>query len=610
MSTTIKSTPQNNLALQLVRLKNRIWMLQHDPTRLAAVLLTVILSYLVLAPIGAMVLDTITVQFRDKGQTGQEIGEFTLYYLERTFSSRISGVLFWKPLSNTLIVSTLVLIVTLILGILVAWLLVRTDVPGRRWFSSAMVVPYILPSWTFAMAWLTLFKNRRIAGIAGVAETFGFSPPDWFAYGLLPIVICLSFHYFPVVFLLFGSALRSFDARLEESAQILGASRLVVLRKVILPLMLPSLMSAVLLTYSRTVGTFGTPYILGSPVRYNILSTSLYGSIKTGSPGVSAVLTSVMILIGITMVLLDTYFVREFRRFITIGGKGGNRKPVALGKWKYPAAGLVLLIFLLTAVVPLVVLFLSTVMKVPGVFNLSNFTADFWVGEAIKVNPGEVGLMRNKVILGAAWNSIRIAGVAALAAGIIGTFVGYVVARYQNSPVAIFMRQVSFLPYLVPSMGFGAACLSLFAVPRGPIPSLYGTLLLVMIVMSMKYLPFASRAGISAMMQLGTEPEEAGMVVGAPWRKRMTRIVIPIQKSALVTGILLPFISGMKELSLVVMLATPGTELLTTQVLRYMDYNYIQLANATNLFIILIVVGLTLGVQSLTGANLSRGLEG
>lgn len=596
--------------LQSLRLRNQLRSISTDPTRILAVVLTAVLAYLVLAPIGAMLRDAVTVQFRDQAQTGQSLGEFTLYYLERTFSSKVSSVLFWKPLTNTLTVSVLAMVLSLVMGVLVAWLVVRTNIPGRRWLAPVMVVPYILPSWTFAMAWLTLFKNRRIAGVNGVAETLGFSPPDWLAYGLLPIVVCMAFHLFPLVFLLFGSALRSFDARLEESARILRASPMVIMRRIILPLMLPSLMSSVLLTFSRTVGSFGTPYILGLPVRYNILSTSLYGSIKTGSQGVSAVLTSVMVLLGISMVVIDMIFVREFRRFITIGGKGGSRTPVDLGKMRYPASALVVGIFLLTAVVPLLTLFISTISQVPGVFTPENFTLNFWIGKDIPVNPGQAGLLLNSGILQAAGNSLKIAGIAALTAGFLGTFVGYIVARFQNTALAQYLRQVSFLPYLVPSMGFGAAYLSLFAVPRGPIPSLYGTLLLVMIVMSVKYLPFASRAGISAMMQLGTEPEEAGMVVGAPWHKRMARIVIPIQKTALVTGVLLPFISGMKELSLVVMLATPGTELLTTQVLRYMDYNYIQLANATNLFIIVIVASLTYLVQKFTGSSLARGLEG
>ena len=344
-------------------------------------------------------------------------------------------------------------------------------------------------------------------------------------------------------------------------------------------------------------------------MRLEILSTSLYGSIRTGATGVAAILTGVMIILGISMVMLDNYAVREVRRFVTIGGKGGKRDPIRLGKMRLPAAAIVYTIILLSVIIPVGTLILTTITHVPGVFTVENLTAEFWIGQSVKTTQ-EPGLLLNPGVLKATLNSLRIAGLAALISGFLGTFVGYVVAKFQNNLVAQYLRQVSFLPYLVPSIGFGAAYLTLFAVPRGPIPSLYGTMLLVIIVMSIKYIPFASRAGISAMMQLGSEPEEAAMLLGAPWYKRLVRIIVPIQKSTLVTGILLPFISGMKELSLVVMLATPGTELMTTQVLRYMDYNYNQMANAVNLLLIFIVVVLTYLIQRFTGSSLARGLGG
>lgn len=598
------------VSVSLVRSWNRLLYLRYDPTHGIAAILIVILGFLILAPIISMIMEAFLVQFRDATRIGQSVGEFTLYYFERVFSSRISNLLFWTPLVNTIAISFLVVVIAVSLGILLAWLIVRTDMPSRRWFASILIIPYILPSWTFALAWLSIFKNRRIAGVQGIAELFGFQPPDWLAYGMFPIVICLAFHYFPLVFLLFGGALRSLNSQLEETARILKASRLTIMRKIVMPLMLPALMSAILLTFSRAVGTFGTPYILGSPVRFDILSTSLYGSIRTGSPGVSSVLTGVMVILGISMVLIDSYIVREAHRFVTVGGKGEKRDPIPLGKYRIPAAVFVFLIFLFTTIIPIAVLVISTLTRVPGVFTLENFSMEFWVSESISINPGQSGLLRNDVVLKSLWNSLRIAGAAALISGLLGTFVGYIVAKFQTSPVAQYLRQVSFFPYLVPSIGFGAAYLTLFAVPRGPIPSLYGTLILVVIVMSIKYLPFASRAGISAMMQLGNEPEEAAMLVGAPWYKRLTRIVIPIQKGTLVIGILLPFISGMKELSLIVMLATPGTEFLTTQVLRFLDYNYEQLAHGVTLIIIFIVIVLTYVFQRLTGSTLARGLGG
>ena len=602
--------PAGGPGLGFLRLWNRLRSQGRDPTVVIAAVLVVLLTYLVLAPVGAMIVNTVQVGLRDGAVTGLPTGSWTLYFLKRVFTSRVSQVLFWTPLFRTLFVAVVVAAVALPLGAGLAWLVVKTDLPGKRWLPSALIVPYILPSWTFAVAWLTLLRNRRLGGLPGFAESLGFTPPDWLAYGAVPIIICEAFHLFPFAFLLFGNALRSLDVQLEESARILGAPRGVVARRIVLPLMLPSLLSALLLIFTRVLGSFGTPYILGQGVKYTLLPTALYSAFKSGSPGVAAVIAAVMILVGVVMIAMDLWVLREYKRFVTIGGRGSIQRRSTLGRGRVPVFLVVILIFAVTTVLPLGTLLLSTVMRRPGLFTAGNFTLVYWIGKALPAMPGLKGLLLNGAIWQAAWNSLRTAGAAALLCGLSGLFVGYAVVKLPHSRVSGFLRQISFLPYLVPSIAFAAACISLFAVRRGPIPSLYGTMLLVTIAMTVKYLPYASRSGISAMMQLGNEPEEAARICGAPWRRRLLRIVIPLQKGGLMTGILLPFISGMKEQSLVIMLATPGTELLTTQVLRYIDYGYSQLANATVVLIVVIIVVLTFLTERLTGSSLASGLEG
>jgi iron(III) transport system permease protein len=594
----------------LRRAQNRLSGIRYEPTVLVAFLLTIILTYLVIAPIGSMILDTVKVSLKDSATTGLPRNSYTLFFITRTFASRVSQVLFWTPLFRTLLVSACVALIAIPLGALMAWLTIRTDLPGRKFVSSIMVIPYMLPSWTFAVAWLNLLKNRRMGGAPGILENLGITPPNWLAYGAVPIIVCEALHLFPFAFLLFGNALRSVDIQLEESARILGAPRRTITKRIILPLLKPALMSALLLTVSRVLGSFGTPYILGSVVKFHLLPTALYNSFKVGSPGVAAVIATVTILIGILLVAVDTWFVREFKRYVTIGGKGAMKRGSPLGKLKIPATVFAIAVVAIAIIVPLGSIVLSSVTKQAGVVKPDNFTLAFWIGKEIPAHPGQNGIIFNKEILNAAWNSLRIAGFAALIAGLSGLMVGYIVVKLPNTRIANYLRQVSFLPYLVPSIGFAAACLSFFAVRRGPIPSLYGTIFLLILVMSMKYLPFAARSGIAAMMQVGNEPEEAARICGATWFKRIRRIVVPIQKHALLTGIVLPFITGMKEQSLVIMLASPGTEVLTTQILRYIEYGYTQLANATMLTIVILIFVLTFGLEKITGGNLASGFGG
>lgn len=588
-----------------VRLKLLLADLRAEPSFAIGAVLAVVLGYLVLAPVAAIVGSALKFTRMDAVRAGAKPGDVTLSYLERVFSSAVSMDIFWTPLWNTLVVALCATALAVIFGLMLAALVTSTNIRGRGVLGFLLIIPYMLPSQALATAWITVFKNRRTGGAPGMLEAIGLNPPDWLSYGPLPIVICLALSYFPFAFLLFSNALNKIDTQLEEAATTLGAPQRVVWMKVLLPLLIPTTMSVLLLTIARTLGTFATPYVLGAPVGYTLLSTSLYSSIRSGASGVAAVLAIVLAVFGILMLLADMWMVRNWQRFITVGGKGGRRDVVTLGGLRLPFTLVAWAVFLVAALAPLVVMLLSTIMREPGVFAFSNFGLAYWTGA-----DGQPGIFTSPEILTALFNSLAIAGSAAVICGVLGLTVGYAVVRLSGGWLSGFLRQVSFLPYLMPGLAFAAAFLSLFAVPRGPIPALYGSISLLILVMVVTYLPYASRSGIAAMMQVGREPEEAGMVLGAGFLRRIVTIIGPLQKTALVTAIILPFISGMKELSLVIMLVTPGTEMLTTQSLRFLDYGHTQLANATILIIGLVVMLLVLLLQRITKTNLAGGLGG
>lgn len=590
----------------------RYWLKVHatDPTALLALGLLVVFVYLIAAPILLLLADAIQVQFAEQARTGLPQGAFTTYYIERALFSPIARDIFWQPLVNTAVISVGAIVVSLAVGVPLGWLLSRTDLPGKRWYSTALIVPYMLPSWTFALAWSTLFKNRTTGGSPSWMESLGFSPPDWLAYGQLPITLILALHYTPFVILLFGNALRQFDSQLEDSARIMGASRYQVASRIVLPLMLPSLVSACTLIFAKCLGDFGVAYILGVPVRYDVLATSLFRAISTSQAGMSAVLASTIVLLGVISILIDMRLLKEASRFQTIGGKSSMHRVTPLGKWAPVASLWVLVVFLVSALIPLLALALTTVMRRPGVFTLDNFTLDYWIGTGLGTTALRQGILLTPDFWQATWNTLWIVGSASVGAGLLGLLVGIAVVRSPIRIVGTLLRQITFLPYLVPGIAFAAAYLSMFAVPRGPLPALYGTSIILVLAILADQMPFASRAGISAMMQLGKDPEDAARIVGAGWLRRLVRIVVPIQKGALVTGVLLPFISGIKGLSLVVVLAVPGTDLLTTYAIRLVDHGYSQAANGVVLMICVIAFVGTVGVQKLTRSNLSDGLGG
>ena len=579
-----------------------------EPTTILGVILTIFFFYLIFIPISSLLIDAIQIQFGDERRAGGILGDFTTYYFKRTLFSPVSQILFWEPLKHTLSISLGVILVSLSVGSILAWLLSRSDMFGSKWFATALIVPYMLPSWTFALAWRTLFKNRAVGGLEGWCESLGLIPPDWLAYGQFTITTILSLHYIPFVLLLFGNALKRFDTQLEDTAKILGTSPRNVALRIILPLMLPSLMSATILIFAKCLGEFGVSYVLGLPVNYDVLATSLYRSIASRQTGVASILAAAIMTIGIISLLIDARFIRESRKFVTIGTKGAMNRINKLGFYRFPATMLASIIFMISVALPLLVLFLSTVMRIPGDFSLSNFTFDYWIGENLKFAYYRSGILLTPELWTVIWNTLKIVGFASICSGILGILVGYIVVRSPIRSVANFLRHITFFPYLVPGIAFGAAYLSLFAIQRGPIPALYGTTALLILALTADQMPFASRAGISAMMQLGKDPEEAAQMSGASWFSRMVFIVIPIQKGSLVAGTLLPFISGIRGLSLFVILAVPNTDVLTTFSLRLLEYNYTQAANAVVIIISAIAFFGTLAAQKITKTNLAEGL--
>lgn len=557
------------------------------------IFLVLLLTFFIVVPFLQMIHDTVVWQEGDrKISRTAEPGSFTLFHFKRIFLSPLSLNLFYRPFLHSLTTSITISFFALAIGALMAWLVVRTDMPLKKMIGTLAVIPYVLPSYTLALAWLDFFKNERIGGASGIYQyLFGVPTPDWLAYGFIPIVITLSLHYYPFTYLLVSSALVSIDAHLEESAEIMGASRWTILRKITFPLVLPALISSFILTFSRALGTFGTPYFLGAPVRYFTLSTTIYSNITNRTPAMAYISSLVLILISLFMIYANQRMIGA-KSFVTIGGKGVRHRLTPLMKWKYPALGFTLFVILIAVFIPLLLLIWQTLMLYPNNYSLKNLTLHYWQG---KSNPafaeGESGILRNIQVLGAAWNSIKLSVVVSLITGMMGILIGYAVVKGRKTKLSILLEHQSFLPYLIPSIAFGALYLSLFTKSIGPFPPLYGTFLLLVLVCMAKNLPFSARSGISSMFQVAGELEEAAILSGASWLKRFRKILLPLTLSGSISGFILTFIATMRELSLIILLVTPTTRTLTTMTFRYMEQGYSQFADAIILLIVMIVIG-------------------
>ena len=574
--------------------------------------LITVLIYLILVPLLSIVDDTFRVHSSELMRIkGAAAGDFTTYHWKNIFAGKYSRNIFYQPLLNTFLVSVVTCAIAIITGGGFAWLVTRTDIKYKKLISSLFILPYIMPSWTLAMAWLNFFKNERVGSPGWITAFTGIETADWFAYGFLPITIVLGLHYAPFAYILIGGILRNMDANLEEAAQILKTGRWRIIRKITLPIVLPAMLSTVLLVFSSAMSAFAVPAFLGAPVRFQVLTTQLFRTLNGMSPGFGFLIALVMIVIGAIILTANQVLVGKRKSFATVTGKSSNISLVNLKKLRTVISVLVLIWLLVITIVPLLTFAVQSFQVVSGSFKLENFTTLFWLGEGRPdVLSGEPGILRNKYIYIGLWNSLRLSVLVSLLAGTAGLLVGYAVVKKRGSVAANTLDRLSFFPYLLPSMAFGAIYLSMFAVSRGIIPSLYGSFAILVLIGTVKYLPFASRAGINAIFQLGKEIEEAAVIFGVSWWQRMTKIIIPIQKASILSGFLLPFISCMRELSLFILLVTPSTRVLTTMLFQYNEKGWDQYANAIILFIVLVVILLNGLINKVTGASIDKGIGG
>lgn len=580
------------------------------PQSLLAALLLVLLAYMVIAPLFAVVTTSLTWQHGDTRLVGSdvEVGRFTIYHWQRVLNSELTRNLIVLPMLRTLTVALGVMVIVTGVGGALAWLVVRTDVAFKGAIATLAVLPYVLPSWTIALAWLTLFRNQGVGAPKGFLEyAFGWQTPEWLVYGGVPIIIALGIHYFPFGYLFLSSALKNLNTELEESADVLGLSRWQILTRITFPIIMPAILSVLLLAFARTIGTFGTPAILGLPARYYVVATQIYSLNLTGRESQAYVVALALMAIAAVGLYINFRVLGTRKSFDLVSGKGGRSRIVALGRWRVAAGAAVLLFLIAVALFPLLLLVWSSLMANQGDYSLGNLSLRHWIGPGTPgINDGEPGVLRNPLNLTAIWNSVRLGLLGGIVCGILGLLIGYLVARTRGGLLVRLIEQVSFVPMLIPSIAFGAIYLSLFG--RGGIlaPALYGTFALLLLVTVGKQLPYAARAGISAQMQISKELEEAASVLCIPWHTRFARILFPLTRPAFLAGALIVFITTMRELSLYIMLVTPRIRLMATQAFWYTEVGFRQLADAFTVMlvvVILVVTGLVNLLNRLSGGK-------
>ena len=557
------------------RLKNLILNVLKNPFNMVVLVSLIILFCLIIIPLLTMISSTFTLAQGELRRVQGHVGDFTLYYWKYILTGTMANAVLWGPLKNSFVCGFFTVLVSVPLGSVLAWLMIRTDIPGKKVLGLLVTVPYMIPSWTKALAWLAMFRNST-SGANGFLAGMGIPIPDWLAYGPIAIVLCMSMHYYAFSYIMVSGALRSINSELEEMGEIQGASKAQILRHITLPLILPSVLSATVMTISKSIGTYGVPANLGNRIGYYTLATKMRNFIDQGPQAVGYAMSIVLVLLAAVIIFSNQRIVGVRKSYATVSGKGGRATLMPLGKAKKPLMAFLMVFLFLAMVVPFFVLIMETFQITTGAgYGLDNLTLYNWIGKSgqIAKYTNYEGIFRNPKFFSAFWNTIRLTLIGSIITAICGQFLGYISSRGRGKWYGDLTEQMVFVPYLMSGIAFSTMYFSMFSRPHfgGLMPSLYGTFTLIVLTSVVKHFPFASKSGTANMLSISVELEEAADIAGASFWKRMSSIIVPLAKNGFISGFMLTFISIAKELDLVIIMMTPST-----QTMSYLAFTYSQ----------------------------------
>jgi len=552
----------------------------NGPVLLMSLLLGVV-AFLVLVPLFLMVLNSFQIS------TPTEDIVYGLQGWKVAFSS--PGIL--GAVYNTFTLALARQFIALVIGIVLAWLLARTDIPMSGSLEFMFWLSFFLPALPVTLGWILLLDPEFGLLNAWLLELPFISEPPFNIYSFWGIVwVHLAASTIGVKVLLLTPAFRNMDASLEESSRVSGAGAVGTLLRIITPVMMPAILVATILGLVRSLEAFEIELLLGVPIGLHVFSTKIHDLViaEPAEYPPAMALSSTFLVILLMLVSIQRFVVRR-KEYTTVSGRGFSARLTPLGRWRTPIFVAVLLLALTITAFPTVFLALGTFMKLFGFFNI----ADPWTLENWRQ------VLHDPIIFHSLGNTLLVG----LGSGIAGVFlyslIAYVIVKsgFAYRGVLDFL---SWIPWSIPGILLGMALLWTFLGTKIFIPA-YGTIYILIVAMVIKTMPVGTQVIKSIMMQLGRELEEASIVSGASWFSTYFRILIPLLFPALLTVGLLIFISAARDISTVVLLATARTRTLSLLMLEFATEGQFEKATVVGVIIVIFVVAAALIARALGG---------
>jgi len=455
---------------------------------------------------------------------------------------------------NTLSVSFAATLMALVIGFIMAWILTRTNVPGRLLFEQLMAVPYYLTPLLGALAWSMLgspesgFINQFWRALGGSGHVIDINTP----YGIAWVMALFEGS---VAFVMIGAVMKSMDPALEEASQVIGASRLGTMLRVTLPLVIPGVLGAAIFVFAEMLGSFAVALVLGTPNRYYVITTAIYQLIQQYPPRIQIAAAMGTSLFAVMFLMLFIYRrIVTAGSYVTITGKAFRPRVADVGRLRYLLFGVCLFYLAVSVVLPIATLLFASVQKIAVAFpTADNFTLDNF-RSAMSMNAAGSALT-NSLILAFATATIGI--------GLMG-LLAWLIYR-SRLPGAGLIEYVVMFPQAVPRLVFAFGMMWAWLV--FPIP-IYGTLWLLLIAYLTVFLPLGVRTIAGVMLQVDKSLEECAQMCGASWAFRMRTVSIPLLVPGLVAAWLLLFIASVRELGASILLMGPHSKVITPAIVE------------------------------------------
>ncbi len=494
---------------------------------------------------------------------------------------------FWDATRNTLTIAVGMSLIAIPLGAVLAFIMVRTDLPGRRWLETPLLIPIFVSPVVLGFGYVVALGP---VGFFSVWFESVFGGVFWNIYSMPAIVLIAGLTHVPHVYLYAASALRNLGSDVEEAARLSGASPFRVARDVSIPMVTPALLYVGVLVFFLGFEIFGLPLILGDPEGHLVLTTYLYKlTNKLGTPSyhLMAAVATCIIAVTFPLVMLQRVLLRSAQRFVAMKGKSARQRPLALGPWKWVALGVICVWLVLTIVVPVAGVALRSVVSSwgAGVNLLEVLTLDHF--RAVFEEDVMIRSILNSVLIGTLGGALAVGGYLA---------VGLAVHRKPDG-LSRLVDYIVLTPRAIPGLMAGLAVFWVFLFVPFLAP-LRSTLFSVWFAYAVVWLAYGMRLIQSALMQVGPELEEAGRLVGAS-RARVSRdITIPLVRNGLLGAWLLIFMIFEREYSTGVYLLSPGTEVIGAQIVSLWASGAVDVVAALSLINMLLVgIGLALALR-------------